>query len=93
MVLVVISLWIGSAVAGWHLWWPWLFVPIIVIGSHIAKVTANMRTIRDRNGLPSSRSVTPSHSMAAANTQLLAVTLIQHLAIFGASAGVNWIVG
>ena len=92
MVIVIIALWIGSAVAGWYLYWPWLMVPVAVIGLHILRVTANMRAARQRLGMPAGGSGHPGTSMTGANIQLLVVTLAQHLAIFGVGAGIHWLI-
>ncbi|MFT3964538.1 MAG: hypothetical protein QM690_01480 [Sphingobium sp.] len=89
MAVIVIALWIGSAIAGWNLFWPWLVVPVAVIGLHVMRVMGTMRAARERNGLPLSGR--PGTSMAGANVQLLVVTLLQHAAIFGAAAGVHWL--
>ena len=87
MAIVVFALWIGSAIAGWYLFWPWLVAPVAMIGLHIMRVSANMRAARERNGLLVSGR--PGTSMAGANVQLLVVTLIQHAVIFGIVAGVH----
>lgn len=91
MAIIVIALWIGSAIAGWYLFWPWLVVPVAVIGLHIMRLSANMRAARERNGLPVSGR--PGTSMAGANVQLLVVTLVQHAVIFGIGAGAHWLFG
>ncbi|MEO5493033.1 MAG: hypothetical protein ABIR08_03290 [Sphingomonas sp.] len=91
MALVVIALWIGSAVAGWFTFWPWLIVPVAVICVHMMRVSAQMRAARERNGIPVSGR--PGTSMTGANVQLIVVTLVQHAAIFGIATGVHWIAG
>ncbi|MDB5584741.1 MAG: hypothetical protein JWR80_9917 [Bradyrhizobium sp.] len=83
MAIILMAFWVGSAVAGWFLFWPWLLVPIAVIALHIARVSGRMRAMRERNGLPATGHGT---SMAGANIQLLLTTLIQHAAIFGSAA-------
>jgi len=87
LALLVIALWVGSAVAGWHLFWPWLVVPVAVMGLHVMRMSAHMRAARERNGLPVSGR--PGTSMAGANVQLLVVTLVQHAVIFGVAAGLH----
>lgn len=89
MAVLIVALWIGSAIAGWYLFWPWLVVPVAVIGLHIMRMTANMRAAMERNGIR--RTGAPGTSMAGANVQLLVVTLIQHAAIFGVAAGIHWL--
>jgi hypothetical protein len=87
LAIVVIALWIASAVAGWHLFWPWLIVPVAVIGLHVMRVMGSMRAARERNGLTiAGRRGT---SMAGANVRLLVFTLVQHAVIFGVAAGVH----
>jgi hypothetical protein len=92
LALIIVALWIGSAVAGWFLYWPWLIVPAAVIGLHIVRVMKRMQTVRERNGLttPIGR---PGTSMASPNLQLVAVTLLQHGIIFGLAAGVYRLFG
>ncbi|MFA5965356.1 MAG: hypothetical protein WC804_15175 [Sphingomonas sp.] len=87
MAVIVFALWIGSAVAGWFLFWPWLVVPLAVFGLHIMRMSARMRAARERNGLPVSGPL--GTSMTGANVQLLAVTLVQHAVIFAVAAGVH----
>lgn len=91
MAVTVVALWIGSAVAGWQLFWPWLIVPAAVIGLHIMRVSATMRAARERNGL--SASGRSGALMASANLQLIVITLVQHAMIFGAAAGGHWLFG
>ena len=91
MAIVVMALWIGSAIAGWHLFWPWLVVPMAVIGLHITRVSGNMRAARQRMGIPAAGTGRPGTSMAGANIQLIVATLIQHLFIFGMFAAVHWL--
>ena len=93
MVVALVVLWIGSAIAGWFLFWPWLLVPIAFIGLHIIRASARMRAAYERNGLPIPGTGRPGTSMAGPNARLLTVTLIQHLAIFGVVAVVHWMLG
>ncbi|QVM82966.1 hypothetical protein [Novosphingobium decolorationis] len=90
MALLVLMLWLGSAVAGWFLFWPWLSVPVVVIGIHIMRVMARMKAVARRNGMSSSAL---AGSMTSANTRLLVGTLIQHAVIFGVVAFVHYLVG
>ena len=90
LAIVIVALWIGSAVAGWLLFWPWLAIPVAVIGLHIMRLMNRMSAARRRNGLPDPP-IGGLGSMAKANTGLLAVTFIQHLAIFAAAASLHWL--
>lgn len=92
MAIIVIALWIGSAVAGWLMFWPWLVVPVAVIGLHIMRLMSRMSAARRRNGLPDPPRG-GSGEIAKANRALLTGTLVQHVAIFGAAAGLHWILG
>lgn len=92
MAVVIIALWIGSAIAGWFLFWPWLFVPVVLIGLHIARTMERMRAARERNGLPTRGGISGA-SMAGANARLLILTALQHAAIFGVAAGAHRLVG
>lgn len=91
MVVAIIVLWIGSAIAGWLLFWPWLAVPIVVVGFFAMRINAGFRAARIRNGLPVGGSVRAGTSMVPATMKLLFVTVVQHLAIFVAAAGVHWV--
>jgi hypothetical protein len=93
LVLVIVALWIGSVVAGWFLFWPWLVVPVAVIGVYAMRVTAGFRAARVRNGIPVGGTGRPGTSMVPANTRLLIVTFLQHLVIFGITAAVRWTLG
>lgn len=93
MVIVIIALWIGSAVAGWYLFWPWLVAPVVVMGLYALRIVGNMRAARQRIGLPVEGAGRPGTSMTGANFRLLLVTFVQHLAIFGIAAGAHWLVG
>lgn len=92
MAVVIVLLWIGSAVAGWYLFWPWLSVPAAVIVLHILRASGHMRAARQRIGLPAGGSGRPGTSMAGANFQLFVVTVVQHSAVFGVAAGVHWLI-
>ena len=46
VVLVLVGLWIGSAVAGWLLFWPWLVIPIAVVSLYAARISARFRAAR-----------------------------------------------
>jgi hypothetical protein len=93
LVIVLIVLWIGSAIAGWLLFWPWLVAPVVVVGLYAMRVTAKFHAARERNGLPVGGTGRPGTSMAAPNTTLLITTFVQHLAIFGIAAAVHWMLG
>jgi hypothetical protein len=93
LAIVVILLWIGSAIAGWFLFWPWLIVPLVVIGLYMMRINAGFRAARERNGLPIGGSIRAGTSMAGPNARLLTVTLVQHLAIFGVAAAIHWMLG
>jgi hypothetical protein len=93
LVGVIIALWVGSAIAGWFLFWPWLIVPVAVIGRYMMRVTARFRAARVRNGLPVGGVGKPGTSMVGPNIRLLMVTLVQHIAIFGIFAGIHWVIG
>ena len=93
MAILIIALWIGSAVAGWYLFWPWLAVPVAFIGLQILRIMGNMRAARQRTRVPLRGSGRPGTSMTSANVQLLVVTFLQHLAIFGSAAGIHWLLG
>ncbi|WP_156029903.1 hypothetical protein [Sphingomonas sp. URHD0057] len=93
MVLILIGLWLGSAIAGWFLFWPWLAVPLAVIGLYVMRFNARLRAARERNGLPIGGTGFPGTSMVGPNVKLLVMTLAQHLAIFGAAAALHWMVG
>lgn len=75
------------------MFWPWLAVPVAVIGLHMMRVNAGFRAARVRSGLPIGGTGRPGTSMAGPNTKLLVVTLIQHTAIFGVAAGLHWMIG
>jgi hypothetical protein len=90
LVVTIIALWIGSAIAGWFFFWPWLALPIIVIGFFAARINAGFRAARIRNGLPVAGNLRAGTSMVPATLKLLFVTLAQHLAIFAVAGGVHW---
>lgn len=92
MAIILVALWIGSAVAGWFLFWPWLIVPMLVVGLYMMRINANLRAARVRNGLPIGGTGYPGTSMAGSNAKLMFVTLAQHLAIFGVAAATGWMV-
>lgn len=91
--IIIIVLWIGSAVAGWFTFWPWLMAPIAFAVFHILRVRSGMRAARKMMGMPARGSGQPGTSMAGADAQLLIGTLLQHLAIFGIGAGLHWLIG
>ena len=90
MVILLVTLWIGSAVAGWFLFWPWLIIPIVVVGLYAMRVTSGFSAARERNGLPVGTG-SAGTSMIAPHTRLLMVTAVQHVAIFGIAAVIGWI--
>lgn len=94
MIAITITLlWIGSAIAGWFSFWPWLFVPVAFAGLHILRAMSGIRAARKKWGISTNRRRVPGISVAGANAQLLVGTLLQHLAIFGLGAGLHWLVG
>jgi len=92
LAIAIIALWIGSAVAGWNSYWPWLIVPFGAYCLYIAWFMSRMRAARKRVGFPTSPRV-PGTSMAPANAQLILLGMLQHAAIFGAAAGIHWVLG
>jgi hypothetical protein len=89
--LLILAMWIGSAVAGWLAYWPWLAVPIIFISLHIARVMAQLRAARARIGMPPGGLKIPGTSMTGPNLQLLGITFLQHLALFGVGWAAHWL--
>ena len=89
MVLALVALWIGSAIAGWFGFWPWLMAPLLFIGIHIARASARMRAAYQRNGLLLGGTGRPGTSMVGPNVKLLTVTLVQHLVIFGIAFAIS----
>lgn len=92
MVIVVLLMWIGSAIAGWQFYWPWLVVPPGIVGLHILRVTGQMNAVRRRNGMSLPRLGEPG-SMLRPNLTLLILTVLQHLCIFGIAAGAHRLFG
>jgi hypothetical protein len=88
MVIVIILLWIGSAVAGWNVAWIWLLVPVGIMSIHVARTAASMKQRWALNGMPTKLPA----EMRRANGQLLAFTFLQHLAIFGIFAIISSVV-
>lgn len=92
MVATLIALWIGSAIAGWFFFLPWLAMPIVVVGILALRINAGFRAARIRNGLPMGGNIRHGTSILPATVKLLFVTAAQHFAIFEAAAGVHWLV-
>jgi hypothetical protein len=89
LAIIIAALWIGSAVAGWYLFWPWLIVPVACYGLYVARAMAGIRSAQARNGIPADARTTGM--MHRANAELIVKALLQHLAIFGATAGLHWL--
>lgn len=89
--IVIVALWLGSAVAGWLWFWPWLIAPAVDYGLYASKATARYRAAEAKHGL--SRDVRSTAMLHRANFDLVAKALLQHILIFGAAAGVHWLLG
>lgn len=92
LAFVVILLWIGSAIAGWHNFWPWLAVPVSIIGLHVARTMRQMAALRRHYGFREPTLGGPT-SMFRANLMLLLHTFALNLVIFGGGLGLHALLG
>lgn len=90
---VIIALWIGSVIAGWLSFWPWLIVPVVAYVLYVIRMMAQMRAARVQFGIPASSTGAPGTSMAGANVRLILLAGLQHLAIFGLAFGAHRLFG
>ena len=86
--LLIVLLWIGSAIAGWFWFGWWLAVPLGFLACHAWTVSGRAKKHMQSLGFGN----TGGSEMTAANVQLVAFGGLQHAAIFGITALIRWAV-
>ena len=80
MVAIVLALWLGSLIAGWHNYWLWLLVPIGFFFFHAMWSQKRAITVLKRNGISGHNY---RKQMALPNARLIGMAIFQHGALFG----------